>query len=369
MAVEVRMAKLSPTMETGTINRWVKKEGDKVASGDTLAEVETDKASMPLETFEDGVLLKIVKPEGSTCAIDELVGVIGKAGEDISSILSGAGSAAPAKAAPAAAAPAKAPAAKAAGSTTAPAPVTAVAVAPAPVNGGRVKASPLAKKIAKERGIDLHALAASGPGGRIVVRDLDKAPALTPPAGMAAPVPVTSAGTDIPLTNIRQVIAKRLLQSKQTIPHWYCYMEVNMERALAFREDLNTALPEGATKISVNDIIVKVCATALQRHPEVNASFNQTSIRRYGEINIAVAVATDDGLYTPVLRNVDRLGFSAISSGVRELAKKARDKKLSASELTGSGFTISNLGMFGVDSFVAIINPPEAAILAVGAAK
>jgi len=369
MATEVRMAKLSPTMETGTINRWLKKEGDKVSSGDTLAEVETDKASMPLETFDDGVLLKILAPEGSTAKLDELVAVIGKPGEDISAILSGA-SAAPVATTKAAAPIAKAPAAKAVGaSTTAPV-STAVAVMPAPINGGRIKASPLAKKIAKERGIDLQALAPSGPGGRIIARDLDKAPAaMAAPAGMATAVPVTTAGTDLALTNIRQVIARRLLQSKQTIPHWYCFMEVNMERALAFREDLNTALPEGATKISINDIIVKVCATALQRHPEVNASFNQTSIRRYGEINIAVAVATDDGLYTPVLRNVDKLGFASISSGVRELAKKARDKKLSSSELSGSGFTISNLGMFGVDSFVAIINPPEAAILAVGVAK
>jgi pyruvate dehydrogenase E2 component (dihydrolipoamide acetyltransferase) len=366
MAVEVRMAKLSPTMETGTINRWLKKEGDSVASGDTLAEVETDKASMPLETFEDGKLLKILIPEGGNAKIDDLVAVIGAPGEDISAILAGAASA-PAKAA----APVKA-VAKEGGAPVHAAPVTATAVATAPLtNGGRIKVSPLAKKVAKERGIDLHNISPTGPGGRIIVRDLDNAAAapagFTPMAGVA--VSTAGAGVDIPLSNIRQTIARRLLQSKQTIPHWYCFMEVNMERAMQFREELNAKLEDGATKISVNDIIVKVCAAALQRHPEVNAAFNTTTIRRHGEINIAVAVATEDGLYTPVLRHVDRLGFTAISNGVRELAKKARDKKLRAEELTGSGFTISNLGMFGVDSFVAIINPPEAAILAVGAAK
>ncbi|HLX64874.1 MAG TPA: dihydrolipoamide acetyltransferase family protein [Planctomycetota bacterium] len=403
MAIEVRMAKLSPTMETGTINRWLKKEGDTVHSGDTLAEVETDKASMPLETFDDGVLLKIVAQEGATAKIDELLAVIGKPGEDISAALAKNGEAAPT------------PAKKATTAMPAPAPTGAAPKPPAPASGakaeapaekpaagaavethaeqalsaaqdGRVKASPLAKKLARERGIDLANLSASGPGGRIVVRDLPEGTgAAAPAAGMAAPVPVSAGpGEDIPLSNLRQTIAKRLLQSKQTIPHFYLFAEVSMERAIAFRDELNAAAEneprsqsneprpqgsgqEGGVKISFNDIVIKIAAAALAKHPEVNAAFNTTSIKRNSEINIAVAVATDAGLYTPVLRNADRLSLKQINQGVKQLAVKAREKKLSAAELGCSGFTISNLGMFGVDHFFAIINPPEAAILAIGA--
>jgi len=373
MAFEVRLGKLSPTMETGTVNRWLKKEGDKISSGDTLAEVETDKASMPLEVFEDGVLLKILVKEGQTAKIDDLLAIIGSAGEDVSKISSGAS--APAKAA----APAQA---KQAGGTKESAPVptaTATAVAPAPavntvpVNGGdRVKASPLAKKIAKERGVDLHGITPSGPGGRIIQRDIPEKSAAPAAAAMAAPVALgglSGVDQDIPLSNIRQTIARRLLQSKQTIPHWYLASEILMDRAMELREELNAQAEDTGVKISVNDLIVKVAAVALSRHPEVNAAFNQTSIRRFGSINIAIAIATDDGLYTPILRNVERLNLSGISSGVKELAKKTRDKKLKAEDLQGSGFTISNLGMFGVDHFFAIINPPESAILAVGGVK
>jgi pyruvate dehydrogenase E2 component (dihydrolipoamide acetyltransferase) len=370
MAFEVRLGKLSPTMESGTVNRWLKKEGDKISSGDTLAEVETDKASMPLEVFEDGVLLKILVKEGQTAQIDQLLAVIGSAGEDISAISSGA-SAAPAKAA----APAQA---KQAGSTatSAPAPTataTATAVAPAPVNGSaRIKASPLAKKIAKERGVDLHGITPSGPGGRIIQRDIPEKGAAPAAAAMAAPVALgglSGVDQDIPLSNLRQTIARRLLQSKQTIPHWYLASEILMDRAMELREEINANSEESGIKISVNDLIVKVAAVALARHPEVNAAFNQTSIRRFGSVNIAIAIATDDGLYTPILRNVERLNLAGISAGVKDLAKKTRDKKLKAEDLQGSGFTISNLGMFGVDHFFAIINPPEAAILAVGGVK
>ncbi len=362
MAIEVRMVSLSPTMELGTINRWLKKEGDKVSAGDTLAEVETDKATMPLETFDGGVLLKIIAPEGSKNKVGELLGVIGKEGEDISAILAKGGAATPA----AAAVPAKA-APTAAASVAASS--AAVAAAPAQAafdHGARVKATPLAKKIAKERGIDLHQVAPSGPGGRVIARDV---PATAPTAAaLAAPVPVgTGVGEDIPLSGLRQTIAKRLLQSKQTIPHFYLYSEVSMDRAVAFRDELNASVEEGGVKISFNDLVIKVSAAALAKHPEVNAAFNQTSIRRHGEINIAVAVATEAGLYTPVLRNVDKMSLKQINGGVKQLAGKARDKKLTVAELSGSGFTISNLGMFGVDHFFAIINPPEAAILAVGA--
>lgn len=362
MAIEVRMVSLSPTMELGTINRWVKKEGDKVAAGDTLAEVETDKATMPLETFDGGVLLKIIAPEGSKRKIGELLAVIGKAGEDISSVLAkGAAPAAAAPAKPAAASPnSVAPAASSPATVATPAapPVTASS------DGSRIKASPLAKKVAKERGIELAQIAPSGPGGRIIARDVPE----TAPTALAAPVPVAGGvGEDIPLSGLRQTIAKRLLQSKQTIPHFYLYSEVSMDRAVAFRDELNASVEEGGVKISFNDLVIKVSAAALARHPEVNAAFNNTSIRRHGEINIAVAVATEAGLYTPVLRTVDKLSLKQINAGVKQLAAKARDKKLTVSELSGSGFTISNLGMFGVDHFFAIINPPEAAILAVGA--
>lgn len=361
MAVEVRMAKLSPTMETGTINRWLKKEGDKISSGDTLAEVETDKASMPLEAFDDGKLLKILAAEGSTVKVDELIAVLGAPGEDISKLLAGKSAApAAAKAAPAAAA--------------APARVIAAASAPAAaVSAGPVKASPLAKKVAAEKGVDLRTVQPSGPGGRIIERDVLAAagkPAAAAPAFKPVPLPAaTGAASDVPLSNLRQTIARRLLQSKQTIPHWYCFAEVRMERALQLREDLNAGLQEGGIKISLNDLILKVCAAALMRHPEVNASFNETSIRRHGTANIAVAVATEDGLYTPVLRSVENLSLSQINTGVRELARKAREKKLQAGELSGSSFTVSNLGMFGVDHFFAIINPPDSAILAVGAVQ
>ncbi len=361
MAIEVRMVSLSPTMELGTINRWVKKEGDKVAAGDTLAEVETDKATMPLETFDGGVLLKIIAPEGSKRKIGELLAVIGKAGEDISAVLAKG------------AAPAAAPAKPVAAATNSVAPAAAVAaptatLAAPPVSafsdGSRIKASPLAKKVAKERGIELAQIAPSGPGGRIIARDV---PETAPAAALAAPVPVAGGvGEDIPLSGLRQTIAKRLLQSKQTIPHFYLYSEVSMDRAVAFRDELNASVEEGGIKISFNDLVIKVAAVALARHPEVNAAFNNTSIRRHGEVNIAVAVATEAGLYTPVLRTVDKLSLKQINAGVKQLAAKARDKKLTVAELSGSGFTISNLGMFGVDHFFAIINPPEAAILAVG---
>jgi pyruvate dehydrogenase E2 component (dihydrolipoamide acetyltransferase) len=379
MAFEVRMAKLSPTMETGTINRWLVKEGDKISSGDTLAEVETDKASMPLETFEEGTVLKVLAGEGATVKVDDLVAVIGKPGEDISALISGAGSAA-SKAAPAPAAlkspaPASAAAKPAAAPAHAPAPAqkpqpatAAVAVAEAPyTNGGRVKASPLAKKVAKERGVDLHGVTGSGPAGRIIERDIPQhAPA---PMAAAAAYGPPGAGVDIPLSNLRQTIARRLLESKQQLPHWYMFAEVNVDRLMALREDLNASAEQSGVKISVNDLVIKVVAAALRRHPEVNATFQTTKIHRHGDVNIAIAIATEDGLYTPVLRNVDRLNLSGISAGVKELAKKTKEKKLRGEDLQGSGFTISNLGMFGVDHFFAIINPPEAAILAVGAVK
>jgi len=356
MAVEIRLGKLSPTMETGTINRWLKQEGDTVSSGDAIAEVETDKANMPLEVFEDGTLLKIVAPAGTTVPLDALVAVIGAAGEDISGILSGGGGESAARA-------------KTGQAVTEP-----DLAAPAPAETGeRVKASPLAKRLARERGVDLRTLQPTGPGGRVVERDVPEAGAAEAVAAAAPPpaaaVPATGGGLDIPLSNLRQTIARRLSLSKQTIPHWYLYTEAQMDRAMQFREELNAQAGEGGAKISVTDLIIKVVAVALARHPEVNATFSEGKIHRHDVISIAVAVATEDGLYTPVLRNADRLGLLAISAGVKELTRKTREKKLKAEDLGGSSFTISNLGMFGVDHFFAIINPPEAAILAVGGVK
>jgi pyruvate dehydrogenase E2 component (dihydrolipoamide acetyltransferase) len=365
------MPKLSPTMDAGMINKWVKKEGDKVTSGDTLAEVETDKASMPLETFDDGVILKILVPEGKAAKIDELVAVIGKAGEDISAILASGG--APAKAA----APAAKAATNASGAPTVAVP-TATSVA-ASTSDARVRVSPLAKKIAKERGVNLSAIQATGPGGRIIARDVSNAPAGGANGANGSgggtlaqgvlPGPIQPGDTDLPLSGVRQTIARRLLQSKQTVPHFYLYNEVQVDKLLLWREEINAQIKEGQPKISINDLVIKIAAITLQRHPECNAAFNQTSIRRFGSIDIAVAVATEDGLYTPVLRKADKLSLSAISKQVKELAGKAREKKLRIEELTGSSFTISNLGMFGLDHFFAIINPPEAAILAVGGIK
>ncbi|MGD0091415.1 MAG: dihydrolipoamide acetyltransferase family protein [Planctomycetota bacterium] len=356
MAVEIRLGKLSPTMETGTINRWLKNEGDTVSSGDTIAEVETDKASMPLEVFEDGKLLKIVALAGATVKLDDLVAVIGEAGEDLSGILSGAAETAAgprAKTGTAVLEPDEGP-------------------APAAAEGERIKASPLAKKLAQERGIDLRTLQPTGPAGRIIQRDVAAAPAAPPaPAALvpASAVPAAGGGVDIPLSNLRQTIARRLSYSKQAIPHWYLYSEVRMDRAMQFREEINANLAEDGAKISVTDLIIKVVAVALARHPEINAMFSEGKIHRHGAISIAVAVATEDGLYTPVLRNADHLGLLAISAAVKELTRKAREKKLKAEDLGGSSFTISNLGMFGVDHFFAIINPPEAAILAIGAVQ
>jgi pyruvate dehydrogenase E2 component (dihydrolipoamide acetyltransferase) len=376
MAAEIRLGKLSPTMETGTINRWLKNEGDTVSSGDTIAEVETDKASMPLEVFEDGTLLKIVAPTGATVKIDDLVAVIGQPGEDISGLLPGAPH------------PTLSPGGRGQGEGAAvPRAKTGTSILepdegpapPAGEAGERVKASPLAKKLAQERGIDLRTLRPTGPGGRIIQRDVPAEPAptpLTPPSpqggegrARGAAVPAAGGGLDIPLSNLRQTIARRLSLSKQSIPHWYLFCEVLMDRAMQFREELNASIGESGTKISVTDLIIKVVAVALARHPEMNSSFSEGKIHRHGAISIAIAVATEDGLYTPVLRNADHLGLEAISAAVKELTRKTREKKLKAEDLGGSSFTISNLGMFGVDHFFAIINPPEAAILAIGAVK
>lgn len=363
MAIKIQMPKLSDTMDTGRIIKWLKKEGEKVSPGDVLAEVETDKANMDMEAYDEGTLLKIVAKEGDRVPIGGLIGVLGDKGEDVSAVVSEAAapaakesSATPAPAANSAPAAAAAPAQPAAApATTAPPP------AAQPKGNGRLKASPLAKRLASDRGIDLNAVTGTGTSGRIVKRDVES---FTPSQGARRVVVSSGEYQDVPLTMMREAIAKRLSQSNVEAPHFFLTVEVAMENAIAFRESLN-AFDED-NKTSFNDIIVKACAVALQRHPEVNATFMQDKIRMFGDVHIGVAVAIEEGLITPVIRDVDKKGIREISVDSKDLATRARARKLKPEEYSGSTFTVSNLGMFGVDEFTAIINPPEAAILAVG---
>jgi pyruvate dehydrogenase E2 component (dihydrolipoamide acetyltransferase) len=374
MASKVLMEALSPTMEEGRLVEWKKNEGDAVRPGDVLAEVETDKAVMELAARTEGVLLKQLVPAGSTVAVASLVGVIGEAGEDISALV---GAAPAAKTAPA---PAAAPAAPVQSSpaqpATAPAPSAAqpprLPPSPPPAaEGGRIKASPLAKKVARERGLDLGGIAGTGPEGRIVLRDLDKAVA-TPVATAASARPVAGAFTDVPLSQIRKTIAKRLVQSIGPVPTFYLTTEVDMGRTWEAREALNAAGQRvsgsdgQAVKISFNDIVIKATALALKQHPMCNAWWQDDRIRYWNDVHLSMAVAVEDGLITPVIRYADRKPLREISAEARDLAARARERKLKPEEYTGGTFSVSNLGMFDIDEFTAIINPPEAGILAVG---
>lgn len=370
MASKVLMEALSPTMEEGRLVEWKKQEGDAVRIGDVIAEVETDKAVMELVARGEGVLLKQLVPAGTTAAVASLVGIIGQADEDIGDLLGGGG---------AAAAPAKAPAAPPAKTATAPAaspprspaappaPATPTAAAPPPTSeGGRIKSSPLARKVARERGLDLGAIAGSGPEGRVILRDLEQA---APAAGTAAVAPSAGGFTDVPLTQIRKTIAKRLAQSIGPVPTFYLTTEVDMDRAWEAREDLNAAAKRetgDAVKISFNDIVMKATAAALRAHPACNAWWQDDRIRYWNEVHLSVAVAVDDGLITPVVRNADRKSLRDISAEVKEMAGRARERRLKPEEYTGGTFSVSNLGMFDIEHFTAIINPPEAGILAVG---
>ena len=403
MAVtKVVMPKLSDAMESGKIIKWLKKEGDQVKGGDILAEVETDKADVEMEAFGAGVLRKILVPAGETAAIGALIGVIAEPGDDIAALVASAPAGAGAGAGPAAqktplrAEPAPAPtpagAASAAASASRPAAVTppapvAAALRPAAVvsapaaapaglgqgaQGGRVKASPLAKKIAAQTGVDLRLLRGSGPGGRIIRRDVEAAGSSTAGSitGSVATMPAAVSGAefeDVPLTQIRAAIARRMPLSKGPVPHFYVTSEVAMDRAWELREQLNTL--EGQPKISVNDFVIRACALALLQHPGVNASLQGDAIRVYHRAHIGVAVALDDGLITPVLRDCHAKPLAQIAVEARDLAERARNRKLRAPELSGATFSISNLGMFDVAEFSAIINPPEGAILAVGSVR
>jgi pyruvate dehydrogenase E2 component (dihydrolipoamide acetyltransferase) len=369
----VLMPRLSDTMTEGVIAGWQKKVGDAVKKGEVLADIETDKATMELESYKDGILLYQGAQKGEKILVNDLLCIIGAPGMDIDAIVKGLksnGSAAPVAAAPAATAPEAAKAADEIGKVPTPSAPVAQAAPAQVVNEGRIFASPLAKKIAQEKGIDLKFVKGTGENGRITRTDLENytpaAPAASGTNAAAAPVFVPS-GTvsfvDTPVSQMRKVIAKRLSESLFTAPHFYLTMKINMDAAIKARTLLNE---NATTKISFNDMIVKATALSLKQHPKVNSSWMGDFIRENHHVNIGIAVAVDEGLLVPVLRFADSLSLSQISGNVKEFAKKAKDKKLQPADWEGSTFTISNLGMFGIDSFTAIINPPDACILAVG---
>ncbi|HEY2730690.1 MAG TPA: pyruvate dehydrogenase complex dihydrolipoamide acetyltransferase [Polyangia bacterium] len=420
------MPQLSDTMKIGVLRKWRKNEGDKVSPGEVLAEVETDKATMDFEAFDEGVLLKRLVADGASMPVGTPIAIIGKAGEDFAALVEQAnartagGAGKPAAAAkpeppkPATPAPAKAaPAPAAAPAKTAPAPRPAPApraAAPAPAApAGKVLASPLARKLATDLGVDLRTVQGTGPGGRIVERDVksaaeggqsgqngasqadwhaaEEAPssrgtASAPPVSADAPLPAQlvpdrraearpaaapPAGDVVkPLSMMRRTIATRLLEAKSTIPHFYLTTDVDMDAAMEFREQV--AQVHGA-KLSVNDLVLKACALALRRIPEANASFTEEAIIEHARVDIGMAVAIEDGLITPVIRDADKKTIGQIAAEAREMAKRARDRKLRPEEYTGATFSVSNLGMLGIRDFAAIINPPEGAILAVGAVR
>ncbi len=358
MAEVIRMPKMSDTMTEGVIVSWLKQVGDDIKPGDILAEVETDKATMELENYVKGNLLHIGIPAGGSVPVDAVIAIVGQKGEDISALLSGA-TAAPS-------APATKEEVKVEVVATPSAPAAPVANAS---TDGRVKASPLAKKIADEKGIDLNQVSGSGDGGRIVKRDVET---FTPAAssGKQSVILPSVVGQEsfeeVPVSQMRKVIARRLGESKHTAPHFYLTMSINMDKAIEARKAMVDYSP---VKISVNDLIIKAVATALRKHPAVNSSWLGDKIRYNHHIHVGVAVAIEDGLIVPVVKFADTKSISHISAEVKDLAERAKGKKLQPNEFEGNTFTISNLGMFGIDEFTAIINPPDACILAVGAAK
>jgi len=364
MATKVHMEALSPTMEEGRLVKWTKHEGDAVKSGETLAEVETDKAVMELVARADGQLIKVMVPEGTTVPVGNVVAWIGKPGEKVDGAGSQESGAGAAKAAPAAAEPKAAPAPVRTPTAATPAPVSV------PAEATRVKASPLAKRIAKDAGVDLKLVQGSGPGGRVIKRDVEGGAVQAQAA--AAPAPSSRLPTpgvpyeDIPLTQIRKTIAKRLVASIGPIPHFFLTTEIDMERAAEAREALNRQLGEDGGKISFNDIVIKAVALALVRHRACNAWFQEDHIRYWNDVHVGMAVAIEDGLITPVIRNADIKTLSEIGAEARELAGRARNRRLKPEEYTGATFSVSNLGMFDIDQFTAVINPPEAGIVAIG---
>jgi pyruvate dehydrogenase E2 component (dihydrolipoamide acetyltransferase) len=341
MASRVVMPKLTDTMEEGVLLAWKKREGDSVQAGEALAEIETDKAIMDLEAFASGILRKILVQEGATVMSGTLIGVIGGVDEDITSALTDTITAAP-----------SVPGAK----TSAPPAGGPASALPANPQETRVTASPRAKALAADRGIDLSTITGSGPGGRIVEEDVVKA--------HASPPPMQPAGTDQPLSQMRKAIARATTQSKAPVPHFYLTSDIDMEQAERFREQFKQ---NRTTHPSVTDLLIKAAAIALTRHPNINVSFTGTAIRRHASIDIGIAVGLDDGLITPVIRNCGAKSLSDISAESRTLIDRAKEKRLQPQEYTDATFSISNLGMFGVENFIAVLIPPQAASLAVGA--
>lgn len=359
MAEIIRMPKMSDTMTEGVIVSWLKKVGDDIKPGDILAEVETDKATMELENYVKGTLLHIGIEAGGTVPVDAVIAIVGNKGEDVSSLLAASAST-PAKEKEVAVA-----------EPTAPEPAIQNPVPQKNVeltsDDNRLKASPLAKKLAQEKGISLQSIQGSGDNGRIVKRDVENFTPQTTAASIAIPQVVgTEQYTEVPVSQMRKAIARRLAESKHTAPHFYLTMSINMDKAISARKQMNEY---SEVKISVNDIIVKAVAIALRKNPQVNSSWLGDKIRYNQHIHVGVAVAIEDGLIVPVVKFADNKSISHISAEVKQLADKAKNKKLQPSEFEGNTFTISNLGMYGIDQFTAIINPPDACILAVGAAK
>jgi pyruvate dehydrogenase E2 component (dihydrolipoamide acetyltransferase) len=369
MAEIVRMPKLSDTMTEGVVSAWHKKVGDKVKSGEVLAEIETDKATMEFESFTDGVLLHIGVEKGKTAPVDSVLAVLGKEGEDITALLADAAKSAPAAVPAPAPAPAPAaPAPIAAPVAAAPAPAPVAAPRPAPVaaptpavsSNGRVHASPLARRLAEEKGIDIARVKGSGPEGRITKRDVEGYTG----GGMAYAGPQVESFEEVAVSQMRKTIARRLAESKFTAPHFYLTLEIDMARAMEAREAINKHI--APDKISFNDLVIKAAAVALKQHPKVNSSWLGDRIRTNHHVHIGVAVAVEEGLLVPVVRFADGKPLRTIGAEVRDYAKKAKEKKLQPQDWEGNTFTISNLGMFGIEEFTAIINPPDACILAVG---
>jgi pyruvate dehydrogenase E2 component (dihydrolipoamide acetyltransferase) len=385
MSINILMPALSPTMTEGKLAKWHVKVGDSIKSGQVVCEIETDKATMEVEAVDEGKVGQLVVDEGTEgVKVNAVIAILLEEGE--TAVPAGAALSTPA-AAPAMAA-ASAPPAKPAAATAPPqarSPAVAqlaqaAASAVAASSGARIFASPLAKRIAAEKGINLSTLKGSGPNGRIVKADVEgakpgaaPAPASTPsaPRPTAAPQPIFTAPGDqrIPHTAVRKVIARRMLESKQTVPHFYLTVELEIDALLAARQAINAVAEKKGTKVSVNDMIIKACAKALRDHPDCNASWTEDEMIQYGAVDISVAVATDRGLITPIVRNADMKGLAQIASEMKDLAARAKTGKLKLDEFQGGGFTISNLGMFGVKDFAAIINPPQAMILAVGAGE
>lgn len=387
MAEKIEMPKLSDTMEEGVIASWNVKEGDKVESGDVIAEVETDKATMEVEVFDAGTILKILVNEGDAVPLGGIMAIIGEEGEDISDLLSGDDEASDEK--------------EKASESESKSEEKGEAKASASENGsgkkesfdpifgdldkkketteeekyesssdedGRIKASPLARNMAKEKGIDLSDVQVSGPDGRVIKKDIEEYEPSEQPSKPSVEVPSfeDTESEDIKVSQMRKAIARRLSESKFSNPHFYETVDVDMESAIEARKKLNEV---SEVKISFNDIVVKAASAALRRHPDVNSSWLGDTIRKHGDVNVAVAVAIDEGLMTPVINHSDKKNLRQISVETKELAGKARDRKLQPEEMEGSTFTISNLGMFGIEEFTAIINPPNACILAVGAIR